>query len=189
MPHRQHTTNGLSIIIIILGIIFAFNWGGSFNLALFFGALALASFIKPLGSSNAREIYNGLMGACWLAVLALFFWSGSWVWFIAGGVLSWFLDKRYKPEPQRNQQSTQTQGHQYETPVYTPPLSSSEADSRDYSSYEQGYTPQGREQRNGEDQTHPYTTYATPSQTTSSFYPSSELPEAQYPQQLPPQSS
>ena len=99
--NRRSITGGLSGAIVLFGLILAFTFG-SFNLVIFFIALAFAIFVGCLGTLNARGIYGGIMGAMWMLILALFFatnqyWDHAWLWFLVGAFLSAILGTLMKP--------------------------------------------------------------------------------------------
>lgn len=88
--NRRSITSSLSGAIVLLGLILAFAFGG-FNLAIFFIALAFATLVGALGRFNVKAIYGGIIGAMWLLMIALFFATGSWLWFLVGALLSTVL--------------------------------------------------------------------------------------------------
>ncbi len=185
--------NGISGAIVLLGLVLAFLFG-PFNLPIFFIALAFSALVSSFGSLNPRRIYSGIQGFMWLLMLALFFATGSWLWFLVGGIFSAILGALFKPitaillglgifglaSMTNNQQSQQqqpyyqpTQQQPYYQPTqqqyYTPPTSPPPQ------TYEQGY--QGGAQTPASYQ-EGRQSYPVPMQY--------EQPQAQYPTQIPP---
>lgn len=187
----RSVTGGVSGFIVLIGIALAFALGfGSFNLPIFFIALAFAIFIGSLGSLNPRGVVGGTIGAMWMIILALFFITHTWIVFLIGTALSALLGSLMRPivaallglgifglaSSQRNQQPQQPyyqpppqQPYQPQQPYYQPPPPSQQP----YQSYQQGYQPQPEAYQEGGRQ------YQYPQ--------SPEQPQAQYPQQMPPQ--
>ncbi len=98
MYPRRSVTGGISGGITLLGIALAIVFGGgSFNLVIFFIALAFASLISSLGTLNPRRVYGGLHGFFWMLIVALFFATGSWIWFLVGAAISTILGSLVKP--------------------------------------------------------------------------------------------
>lgn len=174
----RRIAGGISAAIIMIGLILAFLFGG-FNLPIFFIALAVAIFVGSLGSLRPDGIYGGLIGAMWMLMLALFFITGSWLWFMVGVVISILLGTLRRPlmaallgmgifglASLMNQQ--QQPPVYYQPPTPTPPPA--------YSNYQEGY--QNTQQ--------PSTTYQEGEQNYT-YPPTYEQPQAQYPQQMPPQ--
>ncbi len=177
MPYRnpiRRVTSGISAAIIIIGLILAFTFGG-FNLPIFFVALAVATLVSSLGNG----IYGGLIGSMWMLMLALFFITGSWLWFMVGVVISMLLGTLRRPlmaallgmgifglASMVNQQ--QQPPVEYQQPMPTPPSA--------YPNYQEGY--QNTQQ--------PLTTYQEDEQIYT-YPPPYDQPQAQYPQQMPPQ--
>jgi hypothetical protein len=175
-------TNGLSAAIILIGVGLALTFG-SFNLVIFFIALAVAIFVGSLGTLNPNRIYGSLIGAMWMLILALFFATGFWQVFIIGAALSALLGAIARPlialllgmgifglasAAQRSQQTYYQPPQQPQQPYYQP------------QPYQQGYqpTPQSERYQEGGQQ------YQYPQQQQASQY---EQPQSQYPQELPPQ--
>ncbi len=173
--------NGLSGAIVLLGLVLAFLIH-PFNLVILFIALAISALVSSFGSLNPRRIYSGIQGFMWLLMVALFFATGSWLWFLVGGIFSAILGALFKPITAillglgifglASMATNQPQQPPYQpTPQYymppTPPAQPT---------YEQGY--QGRQQTPE--------TYQEGGQSysTSAQY---EQPQAQYPSQMPPQ--
>lgn len=198
MPYNpiRPIARGLSGAAVLIGVALAFIFGfGSFNLPVFFVALAVSVFLGSLAARTLtpNHVYGGFIGAMWMLILALYFITGWWVLFIIGGALSAILGSLFRPimaallglsifgaaSMMNNQQQTpyyppqqpyyppQQSQQPYYQPQQTPPT---------YPSYQEGYQPpQGTPpsyQEGG--QNHPYP-------------PQYEQPQAQYPQQMPPQ--
>ena len=87
---------GISAAIVLLGLVLAFAFGG-FNLTIFFIALAIAALVGSFGSLNPNAVYGSLYGFSWLLMLALFFATGSWLWFLVGAAISILLSTLRRP--------------------------------------------------------------------------------------------
>jgi hypothetical protein len=176
--YRRPALGGLSGAIIVIGIVLAIASGG-FNLPIFFIALAASIFVGSLASGSPRSVYGSLYGALWMLILALFFITHGWIWFVIGGVLCCVLGSMTRPilasmgyvgtcgsAPAANRQP-----QQYYQPeqAYRPPEAP-------YQPYEQGYQPPQPETYQEGGQQHQYP-------PTAQY----EEPQAQYPQQMPPQ--
>ncbi|HEU5230441.1 MAG TPA: hypothetical protein VFU49_21655 [Ktedonobacteraceae bacterium] len=171
MNNKNSVASGVSGGIVILGIALAFAFGG-FNLTIFFLALAVATLVSSLGSLNPHRVYGSLQGTFWLLILALFFATDNWIWFLVGAGISAIMGALFKPiiasligmglfgmTSMANQPRQQAQ-----QPYYQPTQPS----------YEQGYRPaQSETYQEGEKQ-----------YRSSDGY---EQPQAQYPQEMPPQ--
>lgn len=176
--YRRSAFGSLAGVIMLVGFIMAFAFGG-FNLTIFFLALAISIFLGSLASGSPRSVYGTLYGSLWLLILALFFSTGSWIWFVIGGVLCCVMGSLTRPilaslgyvSTCSTARVANRQPQQYYQPskqVYQP----SEAS---YQPYEQGYQPPQPE------------TYQEGSQQQYPPGEQYEEPQAQYPQQMPPQ--
>lgn len=182
MNNRNSVASGVSGGIAILGIALAFAFG-HFNLTIFFLALAVATLVSSLGSLNPHRVYGSLQGTFWLLILALFFATHNWIWFLVGAGISAIMGALFKPiiaaligmglfgmASMANQPRQQAQQSYYQPPQaaqqpYYQPTQPS---------YEQGYRPaQSETYQEGEKQFR-----------SSDGY---EQPQAQYPQEMPPQ--
>lgn len=176
MRTRNSVANGVSGGIVILGVALAFAFGG-FNLTIFFIALAIASLVSALGSPNPHRMYGSLQGFFWLLILALFFATDNWIWFLVGAGISAIMGALFKPiiaslmglglasmANQPPQQPYYQPSQPPQQPYYQP----------SQQSYEQGYRPPQPEtyQEGGNN-------YRPPQEY--------EQPQAQYPQEMPPQ--
>ncbi|MBE3560129.1 MAG: hypothetical protein IMW89_13030 [Ktedonobacteraceae bacterium] len=197
--NRRQATGGLAGTIFIVGLILAFAFG--FNLSIFFAALAFTALVGALGSGNSKQAYGGFHGFLWLMVLALFFATGNWIWFLVGVILSSMLGSLTRPilgwlssmglfaaAPDQQQpyyQPSQT-SRVPQTPYYQPsqpPEPPQQPTEPAYQPYEQGYKApassspavQPESDQEGEGQ------YQYPSPSTSY-----EQPQAQYPEPMPP---
>jgi hypothetical protein len=94
--NRRSVTSGLSGAIVLLGLILAIVFGG-FNLVIFFIALAFAALVGSLGTLNPRGVYGGIISAMWLVILAIFFATHNWIWFLVGALISALLGTLIKP--------------------------------------------------------------------------------------------
>ena len=177
-------TGSLSGAIILLGLALSFAFGG-FNLVIFFIALALAIFIGSLSSLNPKGVSGGLIGAMWMIMLALFFATGSWLWFLVGAALSAIISALIRPLTafllglgifglaSMNQQPQQP---------YYQPIPNQQPYPSQSQPYQQGYqpTPQMEAYQEGGQR------YSYPEQQQSSQQ-QYEQPQAQYSQEIPPQ--
>ena len=186
-------TNTLAGAIALLAVLLAFVFGGgSFNLPVFFFVMAFVVIVGSLGSLNPRTIYGSFIGAMWMIMLALFFVTGSWLWFLVGAIISVILSALMKPllaallgmgllaaiqASQRPDQPYQP----YQQP-YQPPNQGS------YQPYQQGYQPprQPIYQEGGQQYQYQYPGQSgQPKEETHYEQPEAQYP--QYPQQMPPQ--
>jgi hypothetical protein len=94
--NRRSISSGLSGVVVLLGLILAFTFSG-FNLTIFFIALAFAALVGSLGTPNPRAVYGGIVSAMWLLILALFFATYNWIWFLVGALISALLGALIKP--------------------------------------------------------------------------------------------
>lgn len=178
-------TNALAGVLALVAIGLAFLLGGGgFNLPIFFFVMAFVVIVSSLGSLRPRTIYGSLYGAAWMIMLALFFLTGSWLWFLAGAIISIILSMLMRPlmaallglglfaafsatQPGQPPQPYQPYQPPYQQPYQQP-----------YQSYQQGYQPpqqSGTYQEGGQQYQYP------PQQ------PNYEQPQTQYPQEMPPQ--
>jgi hypothetical protein len=175
---------GIFLIGLALAFFFQSQFGAGWFLPVLFIGLAFCILIGSIGSLNPRGIYGGLYGFFWMLVLALFFITGSWIWFLVGAGISVILGALMRPllagllgagifaATQAGQQPYQQPYQQGQQPPYQPP-------------YQQGYQPmqpppapgtyeEGTQQRQYPPQE------AQPKQQY-------EAPETHYPQEMPPQ--
>src|SRR5579885_1031255 len=96
MNTRNSVASGVSGGIAILGIALAFAFGG-FNLTIFFVAMAIATLVSALGTLNPHRMYGSLQGFFWLLILALFFATHNWIWFLVGAGISAIMGALFKP--------------------------------------------------------------------------------------------
>ena len=175
---------GIFLIGLALAFFFQSQFGEGWFLPIMFIGLALSILIGSIGSLNPRGIYGGLYGFFWLLILALFFITHSWIWFLVGAGISVILGALARPliagllgagifgATQAGQQPYQQPYQQGQQPPYQPP-------------YQQGYQPMQPPPTPG--------TYEEGSQQYQ--YPPQqaqpeqqhEAPETQYPQEMPPQ--
>ena len=168
---RARNSGGLSGAIVLIGLVLALAFGG-FNLPIFFIALALAMFVGGLGTQNPQRIYGGIIGAVWMVMLALFFITHSWLWFLVGAALSALFGTVLRPIIAGGIFGRSSQPNQPQQQYYQPPSPQQP--------YEQGYQPRAPQPETYQEggQQHPYS--AQPAQQY-------DAPQAQYPQQMPPQ--
>jgi hypothetical protein len=180
---RHSGLGGATTGIFLIGLALSFAFGG-FNLIIFFIALALATLVGSLATLNPQRVYGGFIGFVWFIMLALFFATGTWIWFLVGAGISAILGTLARPiiatllgsaflstptyQPQQ-------QPYQPPQPTYQPPASQ-----QDYQSYDQGYQPPPAPENYQEGgKQYPY--------PPTSASQASEQPQAQYPEQMPPQ--
>lgn len=197
MRRYRRRNGGISGGIVLIGIVLAFVFGrGEFFLPIFFIFLAISIFVGSLASMNPRGVYGGLIGAIWMIMLALFFITGSWLWFLVGAALSAILSALRGPimaallgmglfgmssmmnnQPQQPiyYQPPQTQQDPPQPPYYQPPPQPQE---QQYQPYQQGYQPPP-----SQPQPEGYQEGGQQHQYPSQY----DQPQAQYPQQQPPQ--
>lgn len=173
-------TNAICGILVLIAIGLAFLLGGGgFNLSIFFFVMAFVVIVGSLGTLRPRAIYGSLYGAMWMIMLALFFLTGSWLWFLVGCILSIVLSALMKPllaallgmglfAALSGSQQPQ------------PPYQSYQPYQQPYQQYQQGYQPpqQPSTYQEGGQQ------YQYPGQQQQPYY---ESPQTQYPQEMPPQ--
>jgi hypothetical protein len=178
---NRRAFGGLAGAFLFIGLILALVIQ-PFNLPIFFAGIAASILVGALASPNPQGIYGGVIGAMWVLMLALFFLTGSWLWFLVGVVLSMLLGSfarpimagirgssfynQYERPNQPPQQYYQPTQQPYQSPQQQP-----------YQSYQQGY------------QAPPAETYQEGNQNYS--YPAQgseyEQPQPQYPpQEMPP---
>jgi len=165
---RNSVASGVSGGIVILGVALAFAFG-SFNLTIFFIALAIATLVSALGSLNPHRMYGSLQGFFWLLILALFFATDNWIWFLVGAGVSAIMGALFKPiiASLMGLGLASVANRPPQQPYYQPSQSPQQ-------SYDQGYRPPQPEtyQEGGQQ-------YRTPQEY--------EQPQVQYPQEMPPQ--
>lgn len=187
MSYRPNHVRSSSITgaIVLIGLVMSFLFGG-FNLVIFFLSLAAAIFIGGLFSGNPRQFYGSIIGAMWMLMLALFFLTHIWLWFLVGAAISLFLGALKGPiiSSLMGMSFFQTM-NQPQQPYYQPPQQPPYSPEQPYYQpsqqppYQQGYngpTPQETYEEGG--QQHRY-----PTQSNADY----EQPQTNYPQQLPPQ--
>ena len=180
---RRSGFGGAAGGIFLIGLALSFAFGG-FNLIIFFLVLAVGALVGGLGSMNPRGIYGGFIAFIWFLMLALFFATHTWIWFLVGAGISAIMGSLFRPiiaallgsaflssfNNQPQQQPYQPSQAAYQPPSPQPP----------YQSYEQGYQPPAQAetyQEGGRQYQYPPTSAAQ----------AAEQPQAQYPEQMPPQ--
>jgi hypothetical protein len=185
MPYRRHQRSSnsarLTVAILLIGLFLSFAFGG-FNLIIFFIFLAIALFAGSLSTLNPRRMYNGLIGAMWMIILALFFVTHAWHLFVIGIFITTLMLAFARPilASLLNQVPftlfRQQQRHYYQpSQALLPPL----PPQLPYQPYDQGYRASSSTSE----------TYQESEQLSPYFSPATqdyEQPQAQYPQQMPP---
>jgi hypothetical protein len=192
MPSRRQQTIPAAAIIV-LALILASAFGG-FNLVIFFLGLAIAQIFVARGEPSIERGYNYLHGILWMLVLALFFATHIWIWFLLGAILSGLLGSQRKNMLNNpfilsliNKQTSYQQPPP--TPYYQPPQQQTPyyqpSQQQPDRPYEQGYqTPQQHSETYEEGRKqYPYNVQAE----TEYEQPQAEYPQAVPPGQQPPQ--
>jgi hypothetical protein len=188
-PDRRIISRRISGAIILLGLALSFA-SGYFSLPIFFVVLGFAILIGALGSLSLRRVYSGIISFFWMLILALFFLTHSWIWFLIGAVISIILGSLLRPiltvllgiglfRVFTNQQSQ---------PVYQSPQQSygNLPLQQPYQPYQQGYQSPAPQPETSQQGSTPYYYVPDPSQPDLQE-PSYDMPQAQYPQMPPPQ--
>jgi hypothetical protein len=184
---NRNPLRGLTGGIVLIGIALAFAFGGgTFFLPIFFIALAFSILVGSFSTYNPRGLYGGFYGFLWMLILALFFITHSWIWFLVGAGISAILGAfagpimaallgagifaatRNNPPYQQPYQPYQQPNQPYQQP---------------YQPYQQGYQPPPPQP------TETYQEGGQQYQYPPQQQPPYQQPEVQYPQQqeLPPQ--
>ena len=176
-PGGRSGLRGIAAGIFLIGMALSFAFGG-FNLVIFFSALAVAAIITGLASGRPSGMYGSFMTFIWMLILALYFATHLWIWFLIGAGLSAILGPLYRPLAERlaaspffSSMNNQSVYEQAQPPAQPQPPTSQ--------TYEQGYQPptEGSYQEGGKQYPYPASAEAQ----------TEDQPQAQYPQQMPPQ--
>ncbi len=164
-------TGGIFFIGLAIAFALGNQLGGDWFIAIFFITLACTSFIGSL-NFNRRGVYSGSYGFIWLLAIALFFITGSWLWFLVAIGVSAVLGSLWRPMMRG---SFSPQQPYYQQPPYQP----TNEQPPSYQSYEQGYQPPAQRPPAAyqEGEQYPYP------QAQETQY---EQPQVQYPQEMPP---
>jgi hypothetical protein len=178
--------SGLAGGIFLIGLALAFflqsQFGGGWFLPIFFIGLGFSILIGSIGSLNPRGVYGGLYGFFWMLILALFFITGSWIWFLVGAGISAILGALARPLMAGLLgagifAATQAGQQQYQQP-YQPYQEGQEP----VQPYQQGYQPMQPPPAPGT-----YEEGGQQHQYQQQGQPQYDVPETQYPQEMPPQ--
>lgn len=167
MQYRRNTLAGMAGGVFLIGLAIAFFLGHGWFLPIFFVALGFTILLGSASSTNPNGIMSGLTGFFWMLVLAAFFLTGSWIWFLVGAGISAILGSVWNPM-RRNRYFRYGQPQPPFQQPYQP-----------YQPYQQGYQPPaqapGTYQEGGQQYQYPQ--------------PHEDPPQAQYPreQEMPPQ--
>lgn len=165
-------TRNITAAIFFIGLILSFAIGG-FNLPIFFITLGLCSIVGAWCRGNPGRTYGGIVGGIWMFMLAFFFATHFWQWFLVGVVLIAISGSFLRPNAARAKRQQQVSYYQPTQQSYYQPSQSPNSQT-----YEQGYQPQKQAETYEEGgKNYPY----SPSETQSY-----EQPQAEYPQQMPP---
>src|SRR5579884_942147 len=92
MQYRRNTMGGLAGGVFLIGLALAFylqhQFGGQWFLPVFFVALGFCILFGSASTYNPSGVMGGLTGFFWMLVLAAFFLTGSWLWFLVGAGIS-----------------------------------------------------------------------------------------------------
>src|SRR5437763_9417331 len=101
MQYRRNTMGGVAGGVFLIGLALAFfvqhQYGGNWFLPVFFVALAFCILIGSASSFNPRGVMGGLTGFFWMLILAAFFLTGSWLWFLVGAGISAIIGSLWGP--------------------------------------------------------------------------------------------
>ncbi|MEO8971330.1 MAG: hypothetical protein ABI406_06995 [Ktedonobacteraceae bacterium] len=163
-------TGGIFLIGMAIAFAISSQFGGHWFLPILFITLACTSLIGSL-NFNRRGVYSGSYGFVWLAVLALFFITGSWIWFLVGAGLSAILGSLWRPMI-GGAYGRQGDQQPYYQPTYQQPPTNQP--------YEQGYQPPAQQPPAAYQEGNQQYPYPQPQE------PQYEQPQVQYPQEMPP---
>jgi hypothetical protein len=172
MQYRRNTLGGLAGGVFLIGLALAFylqhQFGGQWFLPVFFVALGLCILLGSASTFNPSGVMGGLTGFFWMLVLAAFFLTGSWLWFLVGAGISAILGSMWGPM-NRNRYFMYRQSQPPFQQPYQP-----------YQPYQQGYQPPPQQTSE---------TYQEGGQQHQYPQPHEDPPQAQYSreQEMPPQ--
>jgi hypothetical protein len=100
MQYRRNM-GGLAGGIFLIGLALAFylqhQFGDQWFLPVFFVALGFCILLGAASSMNPNGLMGGLTGFFWMLVLAAFFLTGSWLWFLVGAGISAIIGSLWGP--------------------------------------------------------------------------------------------
>lgn len=166
-------TGGIFLIGMAIAFAISGQFGGHWFLPILFITLALTSLIGSL-NFNRQGVYSGSYGFVWLLMLALFFITGSWLWFLVGAGLSAILGSLWRPMIRG--------GFSPQQPYYQQPYQPTNQQEPNYQAYEQGYQPPVQQPPSA------YREDAMQRPYPQAQEPQYEQPQVQYPQEMPPPS-
>lgn len=183
---------GIFLISLALAFFLQNQFGDGWFLPIFFIGLGLCILIGSIGSFNPRGVYGGLCGFLWMAMLALFFITGSWIWFLVGAGITAILGALARPLMAGLLGAgifTATQAGQQQ---YQQPYQPYQQGSQPYPSYQQGQEPVQPYQQGYQPMQPPpvpgtYEEGSQQHQYQQQGQPQYDVPETQYPQEMPPQ--
>lgn len=133
MQYRRNALGGLAGGVFLIGLALAFflqnQFGSGWFLPIFFVALGFCILLGSASSMNPNGVMGGLTGFFWMLVLAAFFLTGSWLWFLVGAGISAILGSLWSPM-RRNRYFRYGQPQPPFQQPYQP-----------YQPYQQGYVP------------------------------------------------
>jgi len=171
MQYRRNTMGGLAGGVFLIGLALAFylqhQFGGQWFLPVFFVALGFCILFGSASTYNPSGVMGGLTGFFWMLVLAAFFLTGSWLWFLVGAGISAILGSMWGPM-RRNRYF-----------MYRQPQPPFQQPYQPYQSYQDGYQPPQQ----------PTGTYTEGGEQYQYPQPHDDRPQAQYSQEqeMPPQ--
>ncbi len=173
---------GIFFLALAAGLYLSSIHQGQLFLPLLFAGMGVCILLGSLSSSHPQGIYGGLHGFTWFIMLALCFFTGSWLWLVVSMGLSLIMGALWQPIMALLSGSLQTP-----PPLTTAPAPSSQphpttapaAEEPPYQPYQEGYRGEVS-RRDGQEQ---------PSQSHNTWS-SYEQPQTGYPaeppQELPP---
>ncbi len=193
MEQRSKSMEKLSGGVFMIGLALAFvlssQSGGHLFLPVLFFTLGATSLLATLASGNSQKMYSGFHGMVWMIIMALFFLTGLWIWFLVGAGISAILGALGSMIT-AGLASAGILASEQRQPVYQPPTQPYvptndppqpyQSPEQPYPQYQEGYNYQ---EEKGEHQHH------TPKQLRQQphEHPAYEQPSVDYPLELPPQ--
>jgi hypothetical protein len=173
-----------AIVLLALALAFAVSHAtaGIFFLPILFFGLAICTLFRGLFGGSQRVAYGAFYGFFWLIILALFFMTSWWEWFLVGAALSIILSALARPIMGTLVGMGFSNTFANNQPQPTPPYQSPEATPYQPGQYQEGYQPpqQAGSYQEGD-------SFHTPQESQPHEQRPYEQPTTEYPQELPPQ--